>query len=462
MFHVPIGRDFAAFRRAVRTLVALDVEPAGVSFEEASLFGGDPLPSGVESRPLNLPPQFASAVKLVAHHRDEQRWALLYRLIRRVTKGERHVLDLATDDDVSRLARMEKQIRFDRHKTHAFVRFREVNDEMGDGRMVAWYRPDHYTLPLSAPHFVERYRAMRWAILAPDESATWDGEHLTFGPGVPRDQAPTDDQFEDLWQTYYASIFNPARIKMNAMKKEMPQRFWDLLPETRAMPRMLADAPQRVQAMVKATAQPTRSAADFVPVDRSLPVLREAAAGCRGCDLCEAATQTVFGEGPTDAPIVFVGEQPGDKEDLAGRPFVGPAGQLMDELLAEAGVDRKRVYVTNTVKHFKFEQRGRLRLHRTPAAREVNACMPWLRAELDTIKPTLIVALGATAAQAIMGRQFRVTQSRGQVMRCRYAEKFMATIHPSAILRIPNEPRQAQAKRDFIADMRTVGRLSAG
>lgn len=452
MYHVPIDRDFDAFRRAVRRLLTLDVPPGDVDFDPQSIFGGETLPTQLRETEASLPPKFAQMVKQVAHHRDPQRWTLLYALIRRVHHGERHLLDLASDPEVRRLVEMEKAIRRDVHKTHAFVRFREAED----GRFVAWHRPDHYTLRLSVPHFRDRFRGMAWAILTPDESAVWDGHQLCFGPGAERAEAPAADELEQLWQTYYRHIFNPARVKLKAMRAEMPVRFWDLLPETAAIPQMLAEAPERVKTMVAATQQPKVSAADFLPADRSLPSLRAASKGCRGCDLYCNATQTVFGEGPSDAKVVFIGEQPGDNEDLQGRPFVGPAGQLMDELLQEAGVDRKQVYVTNTVKHFKFVQRGRIRLHQKPGAREVNSCLPWLDAEMEAIKPPMVVALGATAAQAIMGKQFRITQSRGEVMPCKYGDWFMAAIHPSAILRIPDDAGRSRARSDFVSDMRKV------
>jgi uracil-DNA glycosylase len=198
------------------------------------------------------------------------------------------------------------------------------------------------------------------------------------------------------------------------------------------------------------------SAADFIPPKPTLPRLREAAAGCRGCHLWINATQTVFGEGPRTAEVMLVGEQPGDLEDRSGHPFVGPAGKLLDSALAQARIDRSRVYVTNSVKHFKFVpiERGR-RLHKKPNAAEVRACNPWLQEEIRLIKPRVIVALGATAAQALLGKQFRVTQDRGKVLRSELADAVVATVHPSAILRAPSDTRE-QAKREFIADLARV------
>jgi uracil-DNA glycosylase len=202
------------------------------------------------------------------------------------------------------------------------------------------------------------------------------------------------------------------------------------------------------------------SAADFIPPRPTLERLREAAAGCRGCDLWVHATQTVFGEGPRRAEVMLVGEQPGDQEDRQGHPFVGPSGRLLDEGLAAAGIDRSRVYVTNAVKHFKFVriELTRRRLHKKPTAAEVRACRPWLEEEIRLLQPRVIVALGATAAQALLGSKFRVTEQRGKVVASQWAEAVIGTVHPSAVLRAPADAR-AQARREFFADLRRVARF---
>jgi uracil-DNA glycosylase family protein len=204
----------------------------------------------------------------------------------------------------------------------------------------------------------------------------------------------------------------------------------------------------------------TGSAADFVPPKPTLPRLRAAAAGCRGCRLYLNATQTVFGEGPAGAEVMFVGEQPGDQEDREGHPFVGPSGRLLDEGLAAAGIDRRRVYVTNAVKHFKFVriELTKRRLHKKPSAGEVRACHPWLEEEIRQLQPRVIVALGATAAQALLGPKFRVTEQRGRQVKSELAEAIIATVHPSSVLRAPPEARE-QARREFFADLGKVGRL---
>jgi DNA polymerase len=196
-----------------------------------------------------------------------------------------------------------------------------------------------------------------------------------------------------------------------------------------------------------------------MPHKQTLPALRAAAAGCKACDLWKQGTQTVFGEGPQTARVLMVGEQPGDKEDLAGRPFVGPAGAILDKALAEAGIERQDVYVTNIVKHFKWEPRGKRRIHKKPNALEISACRPWLEAEIKSVKPRIIVLLGATAAQGMLGSKFRVTQHRGEWLTSALAPNVMATVHPSSILRTPDEVARHEEMLKFIADLKKVAAM---
>jgi uracil-DNA glycosylase len=198
------------------------------------------------------------------------------------------------------------------------------------------------------------------------------------------------------------------------------------------------------------------SAAAFLPDPLSLAALREAARGCTACPLHLTGTQTVFGEGLRRAEVLLVGEQPGDREDLEGRPFVGPAGRLLDEALAEAGIDRRAAYLTNAVKHFKWEPRGKRRIHQKPNASEIAACRPWLEAELEVVRPTALVCLGATAAQALLGRQFRVTKERGRLLDSALAPLTLATVHPSSILRAPDDESRRRERASFVADLRVV------
>lgn len=476
MFVIRIQPDFESWRDAARALLRARVTPADVAWADGSsesLLAATPLPPAAAGNDqILVPPQFVEIARLAAHHRDGDRWNLLYRLLHRLTLGgEKHLLEIASDDDVSRLLAMERAVRRDRHKMTAFVRFRKmesVNGEVDGEYYVAWHRPEHYVVRLAADHFVSRFGgAMRFSILTPDECMHFNGSALTFTPGLPRSAAPRDDELEDLWRTYYASTFNPARIKLRAMRKEMPVRHWPTLPETRMIPSLLHEAAARVNAMattakIKAAELEAQgigtSAAEFIPPTHSLRVLRDASKGCRGCPLCLLGSQAVFGEGPADARAIFVGEQPGDYEDQQGRPFVGPAGRVLDEILEEVGVDRKLVYVTNAVKHFKFEMRGKRRIHAKPSAREVTACRPWLEAEIRQIKPPILVCMGATAAQSLLGRQVRITTDRGRPTQSEWAEWTMVTIHPSALLRIPDEQMKQKARAEFAADMKLVAR----
>jgi len=203
-------------------------------------------------------------------------------------------------------------------------------------------------------------------------------------------------------------------------------------------------------------------AASLIPPRPTLPALREAAAGCQACPLWKRATQTVFGEGAVRAPLMLVGEQPGNDEDLAGHPFVGPAGKLLDGALEEAGIDRREAYVTNIVKHFKWEPRGKRRIHAKPDLVEITACLPWLQAEIDVVKPVVLVCLGATAAQALLGRDFRVTRQRGQFVPSSLAPRVTATVHPSSILRAPDDEARRAERALFVADLKKVAQaLSA-
>jgi DNA polymerase len=449
--------DFEDWRAAARALLAAGTPPSDVHFSDAHRIGLFDLPAPLprtKGTTHSVPKAFLELAEAVACHRDDQRWLRLYRVLWRITHGERHVLDLATDDDVHWLIQAEKAVRRDTHKMKAFVRFRKVGDHF-----IAWHRPDHRIVRRTAPFFQRRFPGMPWTILTPDESATWNGEELTFGPGVPASGAPKADHLEELWKGYYRSTFNPARIKLKAMRKELPVRHWPTLPETAIIPSLLAEAPERVANMVRHSEGHARSAADFLPQRRDLPGLREAARRCTACDLCKAATQTVFGEGPETARIMLVGEQPGDREDIEGRPFVGPAGQLLDEALSEIGLDRNDVYLTNAVKHFKFDLMGVLRAHHRADVREIAACQPWLAAEMEAVRPKVVVCLGATATQSVLGRMFRFTDRRGEVVETETGIQALATFHPAAILRMPNADRAAEMRADLVRHFGIARRL---
>jgi DNA polymerase len=301
---------------------------------------------------------------------------------------------------------------------------------------------------------------MPWSILTPDACAHWDGHSISITPGVAKAEAPSEDRLEETWRRYYASIFNPARLKVQAMRNEMPKKYWRNLPEASLIEPLIAGAGRATEAMIaNAATEPHKSQKAPEPVMRKhsgsdLETLRAEAADCRACPLWKNATQTVFGEGPRHASIMLVGEQPGDKEDLAGKPFVGPAGQMLDRALEEAGIDRKKVYVTNAVKHFKFVPRGKIRLHQKPATPEIRACRQWYERELASIKPALVVAMGATAAQSVFGKITPINKSRGRPIETEDGIKAMVTVHPSYLLRLPDADAKAREYERFVDDLR--------
>ncbi|MCV3238355.1 UdgX family uracil-DNA binding protein [Mesorhizobium sp. ZC-5] len=483
--------DFEGWRDAARRLALSGIEPVDVNWTirpEAERQPDPPPPCGEESgmgeqtrqppgsTTLRVPRDFIAAAETAILHSNPERFAFLYRLLWRL-RSEPHLLKIASDPDIRRLEAMGKSVRRDIHKMRAFVRFRQIGDSP-DERYVAWFEPDHYIVERNAPFFVRRFTGMRWAILTPHACADWDGERLAIGPGARKDDAPLEDTSEALWRTYYWNIFNPARLKVKAMQAEMPKKYWRNLPEASLIPDLIAGADEAAKEMIArmpSTPAPhhAKMQAKHWPVPktprqdedgadaRSIAQARKAAEHCRRCPLWREATQTVFGEGPESARIVFVGEQPGDQEDIAGKPFVGPAGKVFDDILEEADLDRAITYVTNAVKHFKFEPRGKRRIHSKPNAGEVQACRWWLDKELSLIKPDLVVALGATAAQSLLGKPVAITRMRGEVIERDDGLRIFLTIHPSFILRI-REPEEKQAERErFLKDIKAVKALMA-
>lgn len=480
--------DFAGWRNEARRLLASGQPPEAVLWrveaaqpdlfateaDGAELDGG---PASPAASGLHVPRRFIDAARTAICHRDPERFALLYVILWRIAHGERHLLEAAADPEVRRLEAMAQAVRRDIHKMKAFVRFREIAGEAAEPVYIAWFEPEHHILARAAPFFAERFASMRWSILTPEASAHWDLASLSFGPGASKSDVPSEDALEEYWRTYYASIFNPARLNTAAMKAQMPVKYWKNLPEAPLIAPLAAAAGQRAEAMVAAPPSPPPAyAARIAAAARSasaphgeeqmtlpdLSRLKEEAAGCRRCPLWEPATQTVFGEGPVDAPLMLVGEQPGDKEDLAGRPFVGPAGAVLDRALVEAGIDRNTVYVSNAVKHFKFLIRGTRRLHQKPSVFEIDTCRYWLDAEIETLAPRLIVAMGATAGRGVFARDVKIGKERGRVIELRQGQRALVTVHPSYLLRLPDQEAKDREYARFVDDLRLAREALAG
>jgi probable DNA metabolism protein len=395
-----------------------------------------------------VPKDFRNILKNVAHHRDGTKWPLLYSVLWRLTSTEPRLLAIEVDDDMARLLAMQRQVHRDAYRMKAFVRFRKITDESGD-HYVAWHQPDHPVLRLATPFFVERFAALRWSILTPDASAHWDGETLRFGCGITQREAPNDDRLEAVWRAYYAATFNPARINPTAMQAQLPGRFWKGLPESR----LITPLTQAVRATVGRVME-TRQHMASLPMLTTLPDLAQAAATCTGCELHVAATQTVFGRGPSEARIMLVGEQPGDQEDLAGEPFVGPAGEVLNQALEQAALDRSQLYVTNAVKHFRFVLEGRRRRHQAPRPSEIVACRPWLEAELKAVQPKVVVCLGKTAAQSLIGGQVSMERQRGRFFSSPSSSRILLTYHPSSILRARDRMTQDRLFGLLVEDLK--------
>ena len=458
--------DFDGWREAARRLRLAGVEPAQVRFVVAhsrgDLFDEATALPEVEGA-FNAPRAFMETAAQLIQHRSEDRFGLMYRLLWRL-KDQPDLLNVLSDRDVAEAADRVKAVRRAAHKMKAFVRFRQAEDEAGE-HWVAWFEPAHRVLQATAPFFVRRFSAMRWTILTPDGSAHWNGEALACRPAAEQAQAPTEDAMEDFWRTYYASTFNPARLRPQAMQSEMPKRYWKNLPEAALIPELMAAASVRTEAMVtRPTSRPNdrfqrvrapvvdRAATDDLAPE-SLDELARGVQGCRRCPLWRDATQGVCGEGPKRAALMVVGEQPGDQEDLVGRPFVGPAGRLLGAAFEEVGLNRRDLYLTNAVKHFKHEPRGKRRLHKTPNAAEVQACRWWLDHERRLVKPRLILALGATAGLAVLGRKPAVQAERGRVITTADGARVLLTVHPAYLLRLPDPARRDSERARFLADL---------
>lgn len=462
--HLPAPDDFAFWRERARGLIQCDVPPDRVAWIEpggtGDLFAEGPSRSDkrlpvphADAPPVRASQRFLTIARSAALHSDPARFGLLYGVLWRLQQRPRLMEDKA-DPQVRRIEELAKSVRRDAHKMHAFVRFREVAEEDGTPHFIAWFEPDHHILRAEAAFFMRRFANMRWSILTPRGSVHWDGETMREGPPARVEDAPGDDPVEDLWRSYYASIFNPARLKVGAMLSEMPKKYWKNLPEAALIPQLIAGAQAREAAMVAAGEQQERAR------PATLAEVAQGAAACRDCPIADCGTRAVAGEGAPGAALMIVGEQPGDQEDVTGRVFVGPAGQLLDDHLARAGIDRRAAYVTNAVKHFKFIWKGKHRLHQSPGAKEIDTCRWWLEAERAIVRPRIVLALGASAARGLLGRTVSVGRERGRGIALDDGAELWVTVHPSYLLRLDGAARDEQAAL-FTADLMAVkGRLA--
>lgn len=452
--------DFEGWRDAARRMIRANIAPDQVMWESpadqsADLFaqGGAAVPSPPADAPQpRASKDFLQLAQSVILHSDSKRFSTLYHTLWRLQSRPR-LMDDKADAEVRAMEDLARQVRRDIHKMRAFVRFRSVEGEAGE-RYVAWFEPEHHILRANAGFFVRRFTTMQWSILTPRGSLHWDGETLHEGPPATRADAPSGDPVEGLWRTYYASIFNPARLKVAAMLKEMPRKYWKNMPEAALIPELIAGAQSREARMVQAGEQ------DLGETPVSIDAIGAAILACRRCDIGCNGTRAVMGEGPHDAALMIIGEQPGEQEEAQGRPFVGPAGQLLRTHLEHAGIPAERAYVTNAVKHFKFVPQGKRRLHQNPSAREIDVCRWWLEGERGLVRPRLILALGASAARSLLGRTVSVQKVRGAPHVLDDGSELWITTHPSYLLRLGDGGRSEEEAR-FSNDLQKVAvRLS--
>ena len=472
---VPLIGAAGAWRDAARALLAEGVPPRDVLWNEEyaenapDLFGGTAVSPG-PAGDLTVPRSFVLLAGSVCYHSDPQRYARLYALLWRL-RDQPHLMADRADPALVRLRAMEKAVHRCRHKMRAFVRFREIGAPGANRRsFAAWFEPTHYTLEMNTKFFADRFADMDWRIVTPDVTAVFEGGKVHLEPGQAAPNLP-EDASEELWLTYFRNIFNPARLKVSAMTSEMPRKYWKNLPEAAAIPDLIASAPARARAMAAAapTLPPVRAAAAQAQLAAHRSAWADAGEGleaeiraCTRCPLHCNATQAVCGEGPQEARLMIVGEQPGDQEDLSGRPFVGPAGQLFGRIADAAGLDRDAAYITNAVKHFKHIPRGRRRIHQRPDAGEVEQCKWWLDAEIARAKPDLILAMGATAALALTGSGDAITRRRGNIEPGLTGRDVLLTLHPSYLLRLQDETARAHATEAFRADLARAAHLAQG
>ncbi|MES2889551.1 MAG: UdgX family uracil-DNA binding protein [Pseudomonadota bacterium] len=480
--------DWLGFQRATRHLIRHGRVPAEIQWATQSASPVDLFQAedtwqaselGDHVPPVSLPAGFVALAQDVLLHDDAGRFERLYRMAWRLSRDRRLWQD-PLDPGRGELEKMAHAVRREMHKMKAFVRFREVEVAPGSVRHVAWFEPAHHVVEAVAPFFVRRFTHMEWAVLTPRCCVSWHDGQLASAAGASRDSAPPADAGEALWLAYYASIFNPARLKVDMMRKEMPVRFWKNLPEATLIAPLVAGSAQRTGTMVESPGTERQRRRGHIDVPGAgagcFPAVLEApeategdalaerllgepatmadlaqqARRCTACPIGACATQSVWGEGPLQARLMMVGEQPGDREDLEGRPFVGPAGHLLRRAFGRLGWSRDALYLTNAVKHFKYTWRGKRRIHKTAAQQEAAACAHWLEREIGLVQPQALVAMGATAARSLLGAPVLIEANAGHWLRRADGLPVLVVHHPAALLRLPSA-QQAPAFERWVA-----------
>jgi probable DNA metabolism protein len=423
--------DWEGWRLAARALVLAGAEPEALTWSTGTQRSKLPDSSGT----FHVPRALVSIAELAIQARNADRFGLLYSLVWRINAGEKLLQD-DTDPDMALARQMALAVRSDAHRMRTNMRFLPVQEDRGT-RFLGWFEPAHFVLQANAQLIARRFPDLQFSIVTPDGAAHWDRNSLLFGSGLRH--AEDDETLQAWWEAHRTTLLEEATAHVSVPEAESLDEAPRPLDRAALGPVVLSSRP-----------------------DAELRRAMKDASTCHRCPLYEPATQTVFGEGPANATVMFVGEQPGDQEDTIGRPFVGPAGQMMDRAMEEAGIDRRTVYVTNAVKHFKFTQRGKRRIHQTPEVPEIQACGFWLDVERTHIRPRLLVLMGGSAARAVLGRAVTIGRERGRPIRQAGGQTVFVTVHPSYLLRIPDAAAKAREYEAFVRDLTSIRTIMEG
>lgn len=443
--------DFAGWRAAARRLRAEGASPEAVIWTVDDRGGSER--ETIAGATFTVPRAFMPLAAQVVLHRSDERFALLYRIVWRLAEDP-GLLAQAADLDLAKARAFAEAVGRAAQRMKAVLEFHRLGGDDPE-TWIAWFEPAHRVTEIAAVFHARRLGAARFSILTPDVCAHWNGAGLRFTPGVDPADAPAGAALEQVWRSRYGRIFHGHWNASGSQAFSVPSAIAEGRAEMASRPSLEPDRRD-----LHAVQRASRDAPYDGTPPSTLEEIRLGVQACRRCDLWRCAIQGVAGEGPGGVRLMLVGEQPGDQEDRAGRPFVGPAGQVFDRALAAAGAPRERTWVTNAVKHFKHEPRGKRRLHKTPDAGEVQACRWWLDAERRILRPRVIVAMGATAALAVFGRPTPIGKNRGQALRLPDQSQGLVTYHPSYLLRIPDGAARKEAFDAFVADLKLAWKLA--
>jgi uracil-DNA glycosylase len=432
-------KSFDEWRLAVLSLLQTNRTPNEVlwsSEDQQPNLWFDTLNSGAHYK-LKIPSKLKELLMTLSMHRSLTRWNLMYRILYRSIHGEKNLLDDPADSDVATALRMQQEIENDIHRFYAFLRFKKHMDNEGE-IFIAFFKPDHSILHAVLQFFVKRFGSMRWVIFTPEGSAYWDTRTLKIQDTKIDMPQVNDQEMETMWSSYYSSIFNPTRSNEKLLKQHVPNRFRSNMPEMEQVSELLQNAPKRTDRMLESV-----SSAAISGWSESLQDLNIKLQRCVSCPIGLNGTRAVAGQGSLGG-IMLVGEQPGDEEEKCGDPFVGPAGEVLNEAFRDLNLNRNMIYITNSVKHFKFVMRGKSRIHDRPSHAEIGACRSWLNEEIRLVQPDVIICLGASAAQSVLGAKLDIGKNLNQEFTHPSGAIILVTYHPAAILRVPDPDRKRE------------------